>query len=321
MKKVLRILLLALCLCGVLAGCGKKEEAEETKKEEKAKVQEETKEYLIIGNKTDKAYDILLKNSTGQDITGIAIKTSDKTEYPANMMKSGDVLKKGETAELFYTPEEAAKDGTDASEGKATGDTDAEEGKAAADTGKTDKTAAADTSGADDEEGNLADAAINLLYNVQVTLADGTKMELSSLGFEDIKEEAELCLEDEVCFVKYVSKASGDSVSTKEQELGAKVQREAQAAAEQKAAEEKAAAEAKAAEEAKAAAEAQAAAQAAQQQPAPAAPAASGGGNYSEPVYTEPAPAPEPAPEPAPAPETAPEQSSEGCLDPGELGL
>ena len=33
MKKVLRILLLALCLCGVLAGCGKKEEAEEVKKQ------------------------------------------------------------------------------------------------------------------------------------------------------------------------------------------------------------------------------------------------------------------------------------------------
>ncbi len=310
MKKVLRILLLALCLCGVLAGCGKKEEAEETKKEEKAKVQEETKEYLIIGNKTDKAYDILLKNSTGQDITGIAIKTSDKTEYPANMMKSGDVLKKGETAELFYTPEEAAGDGADAKEGKdSVEDTDAEKEKAAADAGKTDET------------GNLADAAINLLYYVQVTLADGTKMELSSLGFDDIKEEAELCLEDEICFVKYISKASGDSVSTKEQELGAKVQREAQAEAEKKAAEEKAAAEAKAAEEAKAAAEAQAAAQAAQQQPSPAAPAASGGGNYSEPVYTEPAPAPEPDPEPVPAPETAPEQSSEGCLDPGELGL
>lgn len=288
MKKVLRILLLALCLCSVPAGCGKKEEAEEIKKGEKEKVQEETKEYLIIGNKSDEAYDILLKNSTGKDITGIAIKTSDKTEYPANMMKSGDVLKKGETAELFYTPEEAAKDGTDAGEGEATGD----------------------TSEADDAAGNLADAAINLLYNVQVTLADGTKIELSSLGFDDIKEEAELCLEDEVCFVKYVSKASGDSVSTKEQELGAKVQREAQAEAEKKAA-----------EEAKAA-EAQAAAQAAQQQPAPAEPAASGGGNYSEPVYTEPAPAPaEPAPEPAPAPETAPEQSSEGCLDPGELGL
>lgn len=309
MKRIMKYLLLALCLCSVLAGCGKKEEAEgEGKDQEKVQKEkaekEEKEEYLIIGNKTADAYDILLKNNTGKDITGIAIKTSDKTEYPANMMKSSDVLKKGETAELFYTPEEAVKD--EKTKGEAPADTEG---------GSEDQTAADDTAA----EGNNADAAINVIYNVQVTLADGTKIELSSLGFDDIKEEAELCYEDEVCFVKYVSKASGDSVSTKEQELGAKVQKEAQAA-EKKAAEEKAAAEKKAAE---------AAAQAAQQQPAPqpssAAPAS--GGNYSEPVYTEPAPAPAepaPAPEPEPAPaepETAPEQSSEGCLDPGELGL
>ena len=114
MKRVVKYLLLALCLCFVLAGCGKKEEAEDTaeEKEMQEEEEEEVEEYLVIGNKTDDAYDIFLKNSTGQDITGIAIKTSDKTEYPANMMKSGDILEKDETAELFYTPEDAASGDT-----------------------------------------------------------------------------------------------------------------------------------------------------------------------------------------------------------------
>ena len=58
------------------------------------------------------------------------------------------------------------------------------------------------------------DKAINVGYSVQLTLADGRVIELTSFGFEDIKKEAELCFEDEVGFVKYVSKASGDEMST-----------------------------------------------------------------------------------------------------------
>lgn len=259
MKKAIICLMLALCIGGVLAGCGKKENDTKKAETKKETVKQETEEeYLVIGNETEDAIDILLKNSTGQDITALSVKTSDKTEYPASMMKTGDVLKAGETAELFYTPESTG-----------TADTDA---------ASTDK-------------------AINIVYSVQVTLADGKVLELSSFGMEDIKEEAELCLEDEVGFVKYVSKASGDSVSTKEQELGAKAQRDAAEAAAAQAAAEAAAAQA--------AAEAAAAAQVESYSEE------TYSGGYTEPAYTEPA-------QQAPV-EEAPAQGSEGCLNPGDV--
>ena len=209
MKKTVVMCMLALSLCLIAAGCGKKEEETEVKEAEKVVIEEEEVEYQIIGNENEDAYEILLTNSTGKDIVGIAVKTSDKTEYPSNMMKSDEVLKDGVTAKLFYTPEESSE---------------------SVDTEK----------------------AVNVVYNVQITLADNTVYELSSFGFDDIKEEAELYLEDDVVFVKYISKTTDDEISTKEQELGAKAQKEAQEAAE------KAAAEAAAQAAAEAAAQSQA---------------------------------------------------------------
>ncbi len=69
--------------------------------------------------------------------------------------------------------------------------------------------------------------AVNLIYQAKIILADGNELELSSLGIEDIDGEAALKYEEEVAFVSYKSKLVGNEVSTKEQELGAKAQREA----------------------------------------------------------------------------------------------
>ena len=80
-----------------------------------------------------------------------------------------------------------------------------------------------------------------------------------------MEEKAELCFEDEVGFVKYVSKTSGDEMSTKEQEINAKAQREAVAQAEAEAAAQAEAAAAQAEAEAAAQAEAEAAVQAQQE--------------------------------------------------------
>ena len=263
MKKAVICLLLALSLCGAATGCGKKEEpAKKTEAKANTKKKETKEAYLVIGNESAEAFKVLLKNSTGQDITALTVKTSDKTEYPASMMKSGETLKNGKTAELYYTPEKAAAD-------------------TAAQAANTDK-------------------LVNITYNVQVTLADGNVVELSSFGFEDIKEEAELCYEEGVGYIKYASKASGDPVTTKEQELGAKAQRDAAAQA------------AAAAQQVAQDAAAQQAAQdaAVQQAPEP---------TYTEPVYTEPEPVyTEPSyTEPSytePPAEQAPEQGSESCL-------
>lgn len=288
MKKMMIMLLMLIFAASLAVGCSKKEETDtnttkkaDTKKDttatDKKEEAEDEKIALVIGNQSTEAFDILLKNSTGQDITAVTIKTSDKTEWPANMMKEGEILKNGEIAEVYYTPEKA-----------------------------TENTAAA------------TDKAINIVYTAQITLADGKNIELSAIGFDDIeaKSNVELCYEEEVGYIKYASKASGDPVSTKEQEVGAKAQRAAQAEAE------------KAAQDAAAAAAAQDAANAAAAQNNAAAQQAAPAETYTEPAYTEPTyTAPEPAytepvytpQEPAytEPPVDTPAQGSEGCLDGG----
>ena len=109
--------------------------------------------------------------------------------------------------------------------------------------------------------------------------------------------------------------AAVDDQSQSEADAQAQAEAEAQAAAQAQAE-----AEAQAAAQAQAEAEAQAAAEAAAQQQQQTEQSASGssdgsysGESYSEPVYTEPS---DPAGQ-----ETVPEQSSEGCLNPEDLGL
>lgn len=217
-RKVIAMVLIA-CMSISAAACGKSEEPK--KKIEAKKEIKEKKEYQKIGVESEEAFDLLIKNNMGVDITGIVIKTTAQTEYPANMMKSEEVWKNGDTVELFYTPDSSS-----------------------APTAETDK-------------------AINVGYSVQLTLVDGRVVELTTFGFEDMEEKAELCFEDEVGFVKYVSKTSGDEMSTKEQEINVKAQREAEAQAQAAAAQ--AQAEAEAAAAAQAEAEAAAAAQAQQE--------------------------------------------------------
>lgn len=220
MKKKVIVMVLIACMSISAAACGKSEEPKaktEVKTETKEK---EKKEYQKIGVEAEGAFSVLIKNNMGSDITGISLKTTAQTEYPANMLKSEEVWKNGDTVELFYTPDPSS-----------------------APTAETDK-------------------AINVGYSVQLTLADGRVVELTTFGFEDMEEKAELCFEDEVGFVKYVSKTSGDEMSTKEQEINVKAQREAEAQAQAEAA---AAAQAQAEAEAAAAAQAEAEAQAQQE--------------------------------------------------------
>lgn len=182
MKKGICLLLAVLMLS--LAGCGEKTEpANPSPTPEKVAD-------ITIGNQTDEGYELLLKNSTGLDITAIMIKTAQQEEYPANMMGETAVWKQGETAQVFYTPETTLSE-------------------------------------------TESDKVINTLYQAKFVLSDGTEVELSSLGLDDIDGEAELLFEDEVAFVSYKSKLVGTPVSTKEQELGAKAQREAESSAEE----------------------------------------------------------------------------------------
>lgn len=76
-------------------GCGQKTEEE---KEPEVK-------YATVGEESEDAYDILLTNATGNVITGLSVKSSSQTGYPANMMSTDQKIEADETVQFFYTSE------------------------------------------------------------------------------------------------------------------------------------------------------------------------------------------------------------------------
>lgn len=237
-----RKVLIALCLCmvgaaGMTTGCG-------SKKEETPVVEEKEPELKVIGQQEKDAFQVELKNATGKNIKGVAIKLTDEESYPDNMLKEGDIFADQESRNLYY---KAPEDTTE------TSDAPAEE--------------TADTS----ESEGTEEKALEQGYDIQITFEDDSTAELHSFPFEDI-EKGDLCYADDVAYVTYTSISTKEEMDTKEAELAVKAAAEqkaaeeaAQAEAEQKAAEEaaaqaaaeQAAAEQKAAEEAAAAAAAQ----------------------------------------------------------------
>ena len=89
------------------------EEADEADKEESAaKKKEELKK---IGEKTDDCIAFKLKNGTDKKITGLAIKASDETEFPENMMEADDAFELKEKKKVYFAKEtdETTEESTD----------------------------------------------------------------------------------------------------------------------------------------------------------------------------------------------------------------
>jgi hypothetical protein len=200
MKKQLRMLAGILCIGVLFSGCGKE------KAEEKKEVEEEPKvTYQVIGRESKDAYEMLVTNNTEKVITGIQIKSSEQTEYPANIMSSEQKIEKDETVKFYYTSEESL-------EGKTAEGNIENEGAQISENGE-------GTPG-------IADAVINVTYSLQITFEDGTAHELSSFAVDDI-EEVTICCEDEVAFLTYMSKSEKVEINTKEAELAVKMDKEA----------------------------------------------------------------------------------------------
>ena len=230
-----RKVLVTLCLCmiglaGTVTGCG-------SKKEETPVVEEEKKEPELkaIGQEDKEAFKVEVKNATGKNIKGVAIKLTDEDAYPENMLEEGDVFADQESRNLYYKALEK-NENEDVTEESETTEND----------------------GTDDEK------VLEQGYDVQLTFEDDSTAELHAFPFGDI-EKGDLCYADDVAYLTYTSIESKEQIDTKEAELAVKQSAEqkaaeeaAQAAAEQKAAEEaaaqaaaeQAAAEQKAAEEA-----------------------------------------------------------------------
>ena len=123
MKKKIAILLIAGALSlSMVTGCSESKSEDTNKTETSVSVKKTqtavSTEEKTIGEKTEGAYEIKLTNSTGQDITGVTIKTSNEESYPANMLKTDDSFAKDETRTLYYKPSETAAASTATETGK-----------------------------------------------------------------------------------------------------------------------------------------------------------------------------------------------------------
>lgn len=61
-------------------------------------------QYTAIGTKASGAFDMLVTNGLGTDVTAISIKPSTDEEFPVSMMAAGATFASGSTDEVFYSP-------------------------------------------------------------------------------------------------------------------------------------------------------------------------------------------------------------------------
>lgn len=229
MKRAVITGLLAIGAVCLLLGCGKKEkevkepeqqtaDQKEEKQEQQEKQEEkDEKEYITIGTQSEGAYELLLTNHTGGEITELKIKVSSAQEFSENLMAAEIKIPDQETVRLYYAPPESAEEMNEEASGR---------------------------------------MLLRTTYDISLAYADGHTVDITGLGFDDM-EEVELCFEDEVGFVKYKSADSGEEISTKETALALKAQKDAEAAAAAAQAEAEAAAAAEAQAQAEAAQSAQ----------------------------------------------------------------
>lgn len=192
MRKAWKVLTVALVLsCIASTGCGKDEKTGgggETASDKKMA-------YETVGNESEDALQMLMTNQTGLEIVGISVKSSNQSEYPANMLRSKQSIAPDEKVIFYFTPESVAQ------------------------TKEPFSSRNEEKNGAEDGAA-VAEAVINLTYRLQITCTDGTIMEATLFPAEDIEDVA-LCMEDDIFYLTYKSKTDGTEVSTKEAEAAA----------------------------------------------------------------------------------------------------
>ena len=212
----LRVVLGVLTLtCGLLTGCGKKEEptteatteltTEATPTEATlvdATPEDAEEELPAIGKESEEAIKTKITNKTGKDITGVAIKNMEDDTWSDNLLEDEDVFTDTEKRYLYYTPEQ-------------------------------------------DETGDEDEMVTYEGFDIQLTFADESVETLHAVSLQDVKD-GEIMLEDDVCYLAYTSIATDKQTDMKAEELAIKEQEKA----EKEAADAKAAAESEAAQQA-----------------------------------------------------------------------
>lgn len=187
MKRRTIAIVLSFTMSMLLIACGNTEETVETETAVETETETEAETYKTIGEETEEAFCVKLKNSTGLDIIGVSVKLTEDTEFDVNLLAEKDVFAAEEERNLFY--EAVANENSD------------------------------DTA---EEDAKLMTQG----YDIQLTFADESVQVLHAFPFEDI-ESGEIYLEDEVAYIKYISVSTGETVSTKEAEVATKQAEEA----------------------------------------------------------------------------------------------
>jgi len=87
------------------ADSDEEEETEETEAEDKDTTAKKKENLKTVGEKKDGCIAFKLRNATSKKIIGLAIKTADETEFPANMMEADDVFELKEKKRVYFSKE------------------------------------------------------------------------------------------------------------------------------------------------------------------------------------------------------------------------
>lgn len=119
-----------------------------------------------------------ITNKTGKDITGFCVKTDSETAFPGSMLDKEDPFLKDEKRVLYYERPDVS----------------------------------GNTSLPEDNK-----PVISTAYTIKLTFSDNTTAELHQFPF-DTMDKAEINFEDNIVFITYESKVTGEKVSTKDAE-------------------------------------------------------------------------------------------------------
>lgn len=179
----------------------------------------------VIGVIDDSIEPVSLTNQTGDAVTSIQVKSSWSDGYDFILEQSGE-LASGETATLYFPVEEIfAAAETNTSSSNTTGSTS--------------------SSSASSE---VSDIVLSDLADVKISLNTGKSYEMHQINLGDMSDATlNLDTDNNMLYLVYVSKATGEEVNTLESEIAyqeqVKAEKAAKKAAEKKAKEEKAAKE------------------------------------------------------------------------------
>ena len=112
LQKIIAMSLTASLLAGMCCGCSKTAEPEAADSSVTVDEITVTMEDLTpntIGTESENAYQVTLKNSTGQDIKAISVTDSESEESSGNLLEKGDLFLDGEERIFYYEPSSATE--------------------------------------------------------------------------------------------------------------------------------------------------------------------------------------------------------------------